>query len=259
MITVPVNGWSDRLYSNLGQGGGTSHKHTGLKITGSGTDYIMRGYTPACSYRPNRFRISKNTSTRTYSNTIIVDNAVRTLMPNSVYNFFIHYIRKDGSYTNGYQLKNDVRPDAILNSVSMTGSKSVDVQLSRLTYLSERTSSVSSGKDRNFTSLLSIDALKDKYAYEVVSTAVSPSDSNTLRGTSFGYYKNYNGDLLFKTGSSHSFNSSNDNILYRIKVGFSNIKIPDGYVGFFFSYEKPETTNSYQAYCIKQTNTGAFI
>lgn len=105
-------------------------------------------------------------------------------MPNSVYNFFIHYIRKDGSYTNGYQLKNDVRPDAIINSVSMTGSNSVDVQLSKLTSLKERTSSSTSGNDRDFTSLLSIDALKDKYAYEVVSTAVSPSDSNTLRGTS---------------------------------------------------------------------------
>lgn len=49
--------------------------------------------------------MSKGTNTRTYSNTIMVDNAIRTLMPNSVYNFFIHYVRKDGSYTNGYQLK----------------------------------------------------------------------------------------------------------------------------------------------------------
>lgn len=168
--------------------------------------------------------MSKSTNTRTYSNTIMVDNAIRTLMPNSVYNFFIHYVRKDGSYTNGYQLKNDVRPDAIINSVVMTGSDSVDVQLSKLTSLRERTSSSSSGNDRDFTSLLSIDALKDKYAYEVVSTAVSPSDSNTLRGTSFGYYKNYNGDLLFKTGSTHNFNNTNDNVLYRIKVGFTNIK-----------------------------------
>lgn len=259
IITVPVKGYSNRLYDNLGQGGGTRHKHTGLKLTGGAAGAFFHGYAAVCSYRPNRFRMSKGTNTRTYSNTIMVDNAIRTLMPNSVYNFFIHYVRKDGTYTNGYQLKNDVRPDAIINSVVMTGSDSVDVQLSQLTSLSERTSSSSSGNDRDFTSLLSIDALKDKYAYEVVSTAVSPSDSNTLRGTSFGYYKNYNGDLLFKTGSTHNFNNTNDNVLYRIKVGFTNIKIPDGYVGFFFSYEKPETTNSYQAYCIKKTNTGALF
>ncbi|WP_171476540.1 hypothetical protein, partial [Acinetobacter baumannii] len=114
IITVPVKGYSNRLYDNLGQGGGTSHKHTGLKLTGGAAGAFFHGYAAVCSYRPNRFRMSKGTNTRTYSNTIMVDNAIRTLMPNSVYNFFIHYVRKDGTYTNGYQLKNDVRPDAII-------------------------------------------------------------------------------------------------------------------------------------------------
>lgn len=261
IITIPVNGNSYRLYDGLGKGDGTDHKHTGLKLntSTSGIVSMLGTWIPAASYRPNRFRMSKSSNTRTYTTTILVDDAVRTLMPNSVYNFFIHYVRKDGTYTNGYQLSNDILPTTILNAVTMIGSSTIDVQLSNLTELKERTSSSTSGNDRNFTNLLSIEALKDKYAYEVVSTAPSPSDVTIRKAASFGYYKNYNNDLLFKTGSSHSFDSTNDNTLYRIKVGFTNIEIPDGYIGFFFSYEKPEVTNSYQAYCAKNgVNTSLF-
>lgn len=212
---------------------------------------MLGKWIPAASYRPNRFRMSKASNTRVYTTTVLVDDAVRTLMPNSVYNFFIHYVRKDGTYTNGYQLSNDILPTTILNTVTMIGSSTIDVQLSKLKSLKERTSNSTSGNDRDFTNLLSIEALKDKYAYEVVSTAPSPSNATIRKTASFGYYKNYNNDLLFKTGSSHSFDSANDNTLYRIKVGFTNIEIPDDYIGFFFSYEKPEVTNNYQAYCAK--------
>ena len=253
IITIPVNGKSSRLYDGLGKGGGTDHKHTGLKLNTATSGIVSKlgTWVPAASYRPNRFRMSKASNTRVYTTTVLVDDAVRTLMPNSVYNFFIHYVRKDGTYTNGYQLSNDILPTTILNTVTMTGSSTIDVQLSSLTSLKERTSSSTSGNDRDFTNLLSIEALKDKYAYEVVSTAPSPSNATIRKAASFGYYKNYNNDLLFKTGSSHSFDSANDNTLYRIKVGFTNIEIPDDYIGFFFSYEKPEVTNNYQAYCAK--------
>lgn len=261
VISIPVNGKSNVLYSGLGKGDGTDHKHTGLKLNtaSSGIISYLGKWLSAASYRPNRFRMSKASNTRTYTTTVLVDDAVRTLMPNSVYNFFIHYVRKDGTYTNGYQLSNDILPTTILNAITMSGSSTIDVQLNYLTSLKERTSSSTSGNDRDFTNLLSIDALKDKYAYEVVSTAPSPSNSSIRKSASFGYYKNYNNDLLFKTGSSHSFDNTNDNTLYRIKVGFTNIEIPDGYVGFFFSYEKPEITNSYQAYCAKnETNASLF-
>lgn len=261
VISIPVNGKSNALYTGLGKGDGTDHKHAGLKLNtaSSGTIWYLGKWIPAASYRPNRFRMSKASNTRTYTTTVLVDDAVRTLMPNSVYNFFIHYVRKDGTYTNGYQLSNDILPTTILNAITMSGSSTIDVQLNNLTSLKERTSSSTSGNDRDFTNLLSIDALKDKYAYEVVSTAPSPSNSSIRKSASFGYYKNYNNDLLFKTGSSHSFDNTNDNTLYRIKAGFTNIEIPDGYVGFFFSYEKPEITNSYQAYCAKnETNASLF-
>lgn len=226
IISIPVNGKSSRLYNGLGKGGGTDHKHTGLKLNTvtSGIVSKLGTWISAASYRPNRFRMSKASNTRIYTTTVLVDDAVRTLMPNSVYNFFIHYVRKDGTYTNGYQLSNDILPTTILNTVTMTGSSTIDVQLSSLTSLKERTSSSTSGNDRDFTNLLSIEALKDKYAYEIVSTAPSPSNATIRKAASFGYYKNYNNDLLFKTGSSHSFDSANDNTLYRIKVGLLILK-----------------------------------
>uniref|UniRef100_A0AAU8MHD5 Stabilization protein n=1 Tax=Geladintestivirus 4 TaxID=3233136 RepID=A0AAU8MHD5_9CAUD len=252
IISVPVNGKSKRLYDGLGKGGGTDHRHTGLKIANSFSFVYDNGvyYKTCATYRPNRFRLNTSSITRLYSSTINIEDAVKTLMPDSVYNFFIHYVRKDGTYTNGYQLSNDKLPTAILNSVTMTGSNTVDCIISNITSLKERISSSTSGNDRDYTSILSYPNIKDKMVFELVSNATPPTNTTQDKAVAFGYYKNYNKDLLFKTGSTHTFNN-NDNTLYRIKVGFTNIEIPDGFIGFFFSYEKPEVTNNYQAYCAK--------
>lgn len=254
IISIPVNGKSHRFYAALGTGNGGSNKNRAYKLSGDNVGKIIYGdWMPAAYFRPNRFQMTKASNTRTYSATVNIEDAVRTLMPNSVYNFFIHYVRRDGTYTNGYQLTNDILPTSIMNSVTMTGANTVDTQISNVTALAERLSGATSGNDRDFTNILSIDTLKDKFVYEVVSSAISPSSSNDAKSTQFGYYKNYNNDKLFKTGAAHAFNKS-DSALYAIKIGFTNIQIPDGYVGFFFSYEKPEVTNNYQAYCAKTNN-----
>lgn len=79
------------------------------------------------------------------------DNAVRTLMPGETYKFFVHYVRADGSYTNGLSV-----------------------------------------------------------------------------------------------GNTHTVSDTAD-YKYIYRVEFSNIKIPDGYIGCFFSYEKEEPTVMFTA------------
>jgi hypothetical protein len=245
IITIPTGNTVWIFLDDVGNGYFTDHKRYSYKLN------TTAHWTPTSTYRPNRFRISKSSNTRTYSTSVNVDDAVKTLMPNSVYNFFIHYVRKDGSYTNGYQLTNDILPTTITGSVTMSGAATIDTQCANVTSLKERLSTSTSGNDRDFTDLLSNNLVKDKYVYEIVSTAGSPSSTTNHKASNFGYYKNYNNDLLFKTGTAHSFSSSDSNKLYAIHIGFTNITIPDDYVGFFFSYEAPESTNNYQAYCAK--------
>lgn len=202
-----------------------------------------------------RICVAKSTYNKTITTSTNINDAVRTLMPNSVYNFFIHYVRKDGTYTNGYQLNNDV--SNLFNNVTAIktsgNNANINTQLSELKTLKEtvnKDGGSTSNYEKDFDSLLNVPALQDKYIYEVVNTCSAPNDSAIIaKGTDFGYYENYNGDKLFKTGSSHSLTSLNQYKLYTIGVGFTGIEIPDGYVGFFFSYEEPENTNNYQAYC----------
>ena len=46
----------------------------------------------------------------------------RSLIPNQVYNFFIHFVRADGSHTNGIQIPNNVSP----LTYTITGNTTID-------------------------------------------------------------------------------------------------------------------------------------
>lgn len=66
--------------------------------TGTYTDYFVAGYGMGSSV---------NEINTVYDLTIESPyNNYRTLIPAQVYNFYIHYIRKDGSFTNGYKIEN---------------------------------------------------------------------------------------------------------------------------------------------------------
>lgn len=169
------------------------------------------------------FTIERTNDISTHTSNILIDDAIKTLMPLNVYNFFVHYVRADGTYTNGLRINNDSAINAGIYNWSIAGG-SITSPLSSITALT--------CNGINYKNLLSITDINSKYVYELISNA-------TLNdGSLFGYYQNYNGDSLFKTPYKKG---------YRIGVAFTNISIPDGFVGFFFSYEKPENLNNYQA------------
>ncbi len=170
----------------------------------------------------------------------------RTLMSNEVYSFYVHFVREDGTYTNGYKLKNTILPTNHTNTIVKTDGSNGDMtsklsELSTLkryngTFLGATIPSV------DCSGLKTIDELKDKRVYELMGCNLNQNISD------FSYYENNNGDMLFKTDSpSKSFFISSGAACNRYGVGFTNITIPDGYIGFFFTYEEPESINNYQA------------
>lgn len=179
----------------------------------------------------------------------------KTFMPNDVYNFFIHYIREDGTYTNGYRLNNTISPSNNSNTILDANGKQlpVNTKLKDITSLYAGKAEPNSGEvdfnrtNINLSGLTTIDELKDKYAYEILGTGKWTSIGD------FAYYENSNGDKLFKTEFAHELSVVNDPLInatpkvYRQGVGFTNIVVPKGYIGFFFSYEKPEQLNKYEA------------
>lgn len=185
-----------------------------------------------------------------------IDVTNRTLMPNNVYNFFIHYVREDGTYTNGYKLTNKISPDDTDNTILDSNKKRlpINTKLKDIASLyagqhdATGTGDIEFNKTNiNMSGLLDIPELADKYAYEILGTGKWKTIND------FAYYENYNGDKLFKTEFAHELSVVNDSMInatpqvYRQGVGFTNIEVPKGFIGFFFSYEEPENVTIYQA------------
>lgn len=162
----------------------------------------------------------------------LIDNTVRTLMPNDVYAFYVHYVRKDGTYTNGIPLENTDAVDKYSNSVILDKSSFAYKELSETN--------------------------EDLKHFEI---GYYPVDENTNEAP-FNYYENINGKKLFATSNgyrSEIIQENNEDIeviknKIIIKVKFNNIDIPDGYCGCFFSYEKPAELVKYHGYITSQKN-----
>ena len=205
-------------------------------------------------------------------NTIISNNN-RTLMPNQVYSFYIHYVRPDGTYTNGIKIDNQAKVtdnegndvldknneslpiDTLLKDVAtlnigksgsiIVGTKSVE---SNNEESSSKVNSASTYTYISCNNLKTFDELANIPVYEIMPNCIFYDIAN------FGYYTNYNNDKLFKArcGAQYSVLKTIDGTIpsqvqYRQGVGFTNIRVPKDFIGFFFTYEQVENTNSYQA------------
>lgn len=202
----------------------------------------------------------------------IIGNDNRTLIPNQVYSFYIHYVRPDGTYTNGIKIDNQAKvTDNEGNDVLDENNKSlpIDTLLKDVTTLNIGTSksiivgtkSIESNNENdskvnnpstytyiNCNNLKTFDELANVPVYEIMPNCIFYDIAN------FGYYVNYNNDKLFKSrcGAQYSVLKTIDGTIpsqkqYRQGVGFTNIRVPKNFIGFFFTYEQVENINSYQA------------
>lgn len=164
----------------------------------------------------------------------LVDNSIRTLMPNDVYAFYVHYIRKDGTYTNGIPLENTDAVDKYSNGIVLDKSSFAYREL--------------------------LETNEELKHFEI---GYYPIDENTNEAP-FNYYENIEGKKLFATSNGYRSETIEDTINNKtleviknkviIKVKFTNIDIPDGYYGCFFSYEKPAELVKYHGYITGRKN-----
>ena len=81
------------------------------------------------SFKPTDVTVAYNSysSTTTYSKFTNITS--RTLMSNEVYSFYVHFVREDGTYTNGYKLKNTILPTNQLNTIVKTDGSNGDMTI----------------------------------------------------------------------------------------------------------------------------------
>lgn len=154
-----------------------------------------------------------------------------TLKPNEVYNFFIHFVRKDGSYTNGIRLENDNTNIVVIGNNTINLNDSID------TYYDSGV--LDDYVDINDTKLNKIPV------YKIY---------NNSEDNKFGYYINSKGHKLFKAPDVSKYLNRNEVGIISLEIQCPRSSIPSGFIGYFISYEKIESVLSYEAYCKDPVN-----
>ena len=182
----------------------------------------------------------------------------RTLIPGEVYNFFIHFVDKYGHCTNGYRINNntiwttDDDPDTEIvpipftyNGTTYYAAMPVDADL--LTGTSINTNGLRIYKSIGYSPKLSTRVTDSQYieAFKQLFSSFANSKYDNVKwfqiasgygANNFLPYYNNNGDKLFKIPiKKHSGTS-----VEQFTFSTSGITIPEGYVGWFISYEKFE-------------------
>lgn len=138
----------------------------------------------------------------------------KSLIPNQVYSFFIHYVYPDGSYTNGYRINNNNNVRYYVGDLGFLVTNplnSID-QVELPEYITK---------------------LKKHFGNYPIYTILNNATSTGNQEYKFGYYKNTNGDVFFRAPDYRNCDR-------RFFPKFSNITVPKGYSGYFISYEEVE-------------------
>lgn len=202
-----------------------------------------------------------------------------TLIPDGVYNFYIHYIDKYGHATKGYKLN----PKSNINNFIDKYAVIIPVVIEDITYYfpckitdtfgdywttrsDTRTVLIYDSFDNgnlgnskevsifeitnalnNIFKDYSNDLYKDLYISQVINNAII-NDDNFY----FGVTINTNNDYLFRVPKNNSkiINSINYNLQYSIDIQCKNI--PEGYIGYYISYEEYEPNSIVTGVLVKR-------
>ena len=148
----------------------------------------------------NLVSITSQESPKNYAS-YSTDNIIRSLMPYEVYAFYVHYVRPDGSYTNGIPLENKVTVDETVMYKKIGDLTSEE----KATY--------------GLTDISTIEEIADKYLYELAVI------DNNYEKSYFHIYLDNNGKKLFRTGSG-TVTISGTTYITRLGVRFENITYP---------------------------------
>ena len=199
-----------------------------------------------------------------------------TLIPGEVYNFFIHFVDKYGHSTNGYRISNnnkyitedneriEVIPIKInLNDITVYAAIPINEDLLKQNKLNtECINYYNNLYDNKLIGKINEPNSINKCVTSILNQFESFVDNKFINykwfqvvnpvGDAFSVYINNNGERLFRVPSDISYKQRfifdydfnfirktyNEHTIYN--PSFENINIPEGYVGYFISYEKYE-------------------
>lgn len=169
------------------------------------------------------------------SHDVLLNN--RSLEPNEIYNFFIHYIAEDGSISKGFKINKFGTSN--YNRLYSTGSNPSYFIVT--TAMKDIQVDFSKYKDFN---ILNENANSTEPAYIYANNAsLRTFNKNGIIDGYFGLFINSKGNNLYRCPDFSTYKHGVDTEQYVIDVDFENIRMPPvGYKGVMFSYEKVESS-----------------
>lgn len=171
------------------------------------TDHFDNGTAIGVSVKPTPSFINTNLSYKDRRKN-------STLIPGEIYSFYIHFVNKYGEATDGYKLQNE-------------NGYAVKAQMQ-----SNAASAISSLRGNN----------------SEIDWFQLPLTADDINSNCFIPFENSNGDKLFKVPFDE-FEINGINIsanLYTLNIDLSEFNFPEGYIGYYLSYEKFEPTIKYK-------------
>ena len=199
-----------------------------------------------------------------------------TLIPNEIYSFYIHFVDKYGHATNGYKLQNNnvytykqgdktnsiIKTNPyIISPITFTGMDNSTLTYYGVFYIKDKiinfdnidiSDNIYEENEIKYVNILdkntgnakiAFDLIKEKYSIfsnkEFNWSQILTSKNIEAEGIgNFDVYVNKNNDRLFKVPAVKN------NVWQTLNIypKFSNIEIPDGYIGYYISYEKFESS-----------------
>ena len=199
-----------------------------------------------------------------------------TLIPNEIYSFYIHFVDKYGHATNGYKLQNNniytykqgdktnsiIKIDPyIVAPITFIGEDNSTLTYYGVFYIKDKiinfdnidiSDNIYEENGIKYVNILdkktgnakiAFDLIKEKYSIfsnkEFNWSQILTTKNIEAEGIgNFDVYVNKNNDRLFKVPAVKN------NVWQTLNIypKFSNIEIPDGYIGYYISYEKFESS-----------------
>ena len=199
-----------------------------------------------------------------------------TLIPNEIYSFYIHFVDKYGHATNGYKLQNNnvytykqgdktnsiIKTDPyIVAPITFTGMDNSTLTYYGVFYIKDKiinfdnidiSDNVHEENTIKYVNILDKDTGNAKIAFDLIKEKYSIFSNKEFNWSqiltsknieaegigNFDVYVNKNNDRLFKVPAVKN------NVWQTLNIypKFSNIEIPDGYIGYYISYEKFESS-----------------
>lgn len=185
-----------------------------------------------------------------------------TLIPGEIYSFYIHFVNKYGEATDGYKIPNKIGADTITNVyISISPNGNIRFPINQNIFDENGDIYFSGDEIIQNTDGMSQDSINN-YLKRVLSYLKNIPNVKWFQALNVGVdsvdtfipFINDNGDILYKLPFLDFYFNGSTVTYYNYKFEFdlSNFTLPEGYIGYYFSYEKFEPTIKFRGLITKK-------